>query len=300
MIQWTKDFPRSEQPLALWRLLKAHYCYFDQPKFSFRFSFRKFFRPHLSWKLGYQSKLALMRDSYKNQPCVVVAGGASLSSCNFAQISKYPVIACNGSYKILNEHGIVPKFFCMEDREQVEKRRREWPAIKAEVKFTSLDNSYAIKPDGQTLFFCSSRHSHGDYFWSDEPRPFSRDFALVVYLGGTIVYVMLQLAYHLGCNPVYIAGLDHTYKCIIQELGIGRITHENRYLSVTEKNIHIIEKLHPNKGYFKTGELIALPFVDEQERSFAIARDVFQNANRSIINATPDSQLDVFPFGQIP
>lgn len=296
MIYWTKDFPRSRQPQGLLRLLRAQYRYFDTPKFRLRSGLR----PRLSWNLGYQSQLADFRDTYKDQPCVLVAGGSSLDTFDFSQIASYPIITCNGAYKILNDSGIVPQFFCMEDIEQVEKRQDEWPHIKAEVKLAGLHNSYAIPSDRQTLFFYTSRHGKGDYFWTDEPRPFSRDFASIVYLGGSIVYVMLQLAYHLGCNPVYIIGLDHTYKAIIQELGIQTVNHTNRHLKVTEQNIHTISKLHPKGGYFSPGDLIALPFVDEQERCFAIAHEIFREKNREIWNATSGSKLDVFPFREIP
>jgi len=221
MIFWTKNFPRNEQLLALWRYNQSHKRFFDRPYFRFQ----KNLRPKLKWKSGYRRVLALLKDSLKDKPCIIAGAGPSLAEHDFALVNLYPVITCNGAYKVFNQHGITPDYFLMEDIDQVEKRRREWPKIQAQLKLAALHNSYAIKPDKNTVFFNTSRHIEGVYFWEDEPRPFSRDFASIAYLGGTIVYLMLQLAYHLGCNPVYIIGLDHTYKFVIEELGIKEINH---------------------------------------------------------------------------
>lgn len=116
---------------------------------------------------------------------------------------------------------------------------------------------------------------------------FSRDFADIVYLGSTVTYLCLQLAYHLGCDPVYIIGVDHNYGRLPELFPPGKIT-------ITEENIYLIQGLHFRNNYYKIGDQIGVPHIAYQEAAYGKAREEFEAAGRKIYNAGIDSKLDVF------
>ncbi|BET66025.1 hypothetical protein ASA1KI_09430 [Opitutales bacterium ASA1] len=261
------------------------------------------FRDHRAWwqwmlprgrmREGHQSRLAKLRNIHRGRPLFIIAAGRSLESIDARTLAGHATATCNGAVSFLESAGLASTYHVIEDRRELERRRREWPQLRAGVKLTSVENADLVPADPRTMFFRTNRHAHDDYFWADEPRPFSRDFAIVAYLGGTITYVMLQLAYHLGADPVVLLGVDHTYGRLVRDLGVT-VSKNNRSFLVTPENHATFCRYHFDPNYFRIGERINLPSIDEQERSFAVAADVFAQRGVRVINANPDSGLEVF------
>lgn len=99
---------------------------------------------------------------------------------------------------------------------------------------------------------------------------------------------MLQLAYFLGCNEVYILGLDHDYGQLPELFPPGKI-------SITKENYHLVQDCHFDKNYYKIGDVIGVPYVEKQEQAYKMALDEFLKDNRKIVNANFNSKLQVFP-----
>jgi len=264
-----------------------------QYRYDDYFGFQSLCRSFMRLKEGYQRKLAALKNHHYRCPVVLLAPGSSIQQLDPQAIAKFVVITCNGSYQYLNDHGIEPDYHIIEDRNELKRRSQEWSGMKTGVKMTSLENADLVKATANTLFFKTNRHPLDSYFWNDLPRPFSRDFATVAYMGGTILYVMLQLAYHLGANPIILLGVDHTYGKLIEALGV-KVTPANRSFEVTKANAEIFSRFHFGKQYFRIGERINLPSIDEQESALQHAAEVFQGKGVEVINANPDSGLPVF------
>lgn len=116
---------------------------------------------------------------------------------------------------------------------------------------------------------------------------FSQDLASAVYLGSTITYINMQLAYFLGCNPVYLIGVDHSVGKISKQLPPGKVT-------ITPEILELIKESHGIEGYHKVGGIFGVPFTAEQELAYGKAREMFEADGREIINAGLNSQLDIF------
>ena len=154
----------------------------------------------------------------------------------------------------------------------------------------AIYNSYALSSASDWLFFNCPRHSNDNYYFKvDEIYPqFSPDFASIVHLGGSVTYIMLQLAYFLGCDPVYLVGLDHCYGKLSELLPPGKIR-------ITPENIDIVRQCHVDPDYYKIGDLIGVPWVAKQELAFSKALEVFNENGRTLLNASRNSKLDVIP-----
>ena len=153
----------------------------------------------------------------------------------------------------------------------------------------AIYNAYALSRSRGWLFFNAPRCAGTHYYFSPEDvyPQFSKDFAAVVHLGSTVTYIMLQLAFHLGCDPVYIVGLDHDYGKLPDLFPPGKIT-------VNKENYELVRQCHFDPQYYKLGDVIGVPWVEKQEMAYQAALEAFSEAGRTIINVSDTTKLKVF------
>jgi hypothetical protein len=118
----------------------------------------------------------------------------------------------------------------------------------------------------------------------DWPR-FGRDLSRIAYVGGTVTYLCIQLAYFLGAVEVVVVGLDHSYVVEDDE------APETGNTITSERD----DQNHFHPDYFGKGKRWHTPRVDRMERAYIRAREVFEADGRRILNATKGGQLEVFP-----
>jgi hypothetical protein len=119
---------------------------------------------------------------------------------------------------------------------------------------------------------------------------FSKDAAEKVILGGTVTYVNLQLAWYMGFTTVLLVGVDHKYPK-------ASINGKAGYKFIAEGADPDHFKLADGSPYFTPGRLYNRPELSANERYYAAAKMVFEQAGRKIINLTPGTALNVFPKG---
>lgn len=285
MIRFPEGYPLRKKPLGYLRLLRARHHFFD----SISLNLKRNPKNHSGYGFvkilpGYQSRLASLRDTQNQRSCVVVANGPSLKEIDPISLKPHLLIGCNGIYNLFDTWGFKVDYLVFEDIEQTAIRADEINKIKEIPKLASLYNAFCLKPDADTIFFYSPRFSGDGYAWKDIYPRFSEDFASIVHLGSTVTYIMIQLAFHLGCDPVYLVGLDHDYGRIAEIFPPGKIT-------ITEENLHLVESCHFSKSYYKIGDTIGIPWKDKQEKAFELAANTFKKWNRKLLNATPNTKL---------
>jgi 6-hydroxymethylpterin diphosphokinase MptE-like protein len=283
MIAWTEKFPSIEKPLGYCRLLKARHRYFD------RLALRLGGRFGLRWNKisGYQQRLADLRDTGKGKRCFIIANGPSIRDQALARLKDDVTIGCNGIYRLFGEWGFHTDYLLLEDIDQIEARRRKLPKVQGPLKMAAIYNAYAFAADDNTVFFNAPRMDNHGYYWTDIYPQFSRDFASIVHLGSTITFAMIELAYHLGCDPVYLVGLDHDYDSVLEAYPPGPMT-------IDSQNMEKVRGLHFLDDYYREGDRIYVPLIDRMEASYRLAREVFEEEGRTILNASARTKLDVF------
>ncbi len=136
-----------------------------------------------------------------------------------------------------------------------------------------------------------------DVFWlKDLPTPiingvrhqkFSCDITLGTYGGYTVIYTLLQVAYHLGIKEVFLLGLDFNFD---HSPPTGRTTEAGEDILIQDAEMN-----HFHKDYRKKGEEWTKPRLDIQYDAFKCAKKVFEKDGRKIFNASRYTKLDVFP-----
>lgn len=281
---WTKIFPDSEKPDALKQWKNAQEQFYD----SYRVAEEQ---EGLVCRVlsGYRSKLRRLAGKHSGKRCFIMGNGPSLSKMDLRPLRNEVTIGSNGVYKLFEEWGFHTMYYTMEDVAQVEDRRADLPNARGPLRIFGLDNAYCVPAREDTLFANVIRYSHPFENWWKRYYPgFSRDFSSCVYLGSTVTYMNLQLAFYLGCDPVYLIGVDHDYGELTEHFPPGKI-------EITPEVYKMLESIHCMKGYHKIGGTIGVPYVKEQEQAFACALEAFKSDGRELYNAGVGSKLETLP-----
>jgi hypothetical protein len=284
MIFFSKIFPKWKYPLGYLKLLKAHFNYFDHLKIDIK-NPKKFGFINIG---GYQGDLSKLRDKHKGKRGFIIANGPSLKDIDMSLLKDEITIGCNGIFNVFEELGFHTNYYMTEDQEQTELRGKEISKLKGPIKLAALHNAHAFSMFTDIIFFHVPRRRESEYYTkNDLYAQFSKDFASIAHLGSTVTYLMIQLAYHLGLEEVYLVGLDHNYGKLVEIFPPGKI-------EITEDNYPMVQECHYDKKYYKVGDLIGIPWVKGQEKAYISARKAFEEEGRKIYNASTFSQLKVF------
>jgi hypothetical protein len=270
------------------RVLKNYYGYYTlvvQKKLP-RFWKFKVVPSHYQHILSYRNK-------YTGQRCFILGNGPSLSEMNLAPLKNEITIGANGIVNNVAQLGFEPTFLILEDVKAAYKLHdsAQLKRLKNTIKWVAIHNSY-LKFDRNTIFFKTNYPADAAY-WFENGSNFSKELHHICYLGGTVTYLALQLAYYLGCKEVYLIGVDHGYG----EAFAQKYKHaEGQAIVLDAEGIHILRENNAAAySHFKIGDRFNIPHWGIQNRSYELARQVFENAGRKVYNAGINSNLLIFP-----
>ncbi|HTE39318.1 MAG TPA: 6-hydroxymethylpterin diphosphokinase MptE-like protein [Steroidobacteraceae bacterium] len=222
-----------------------------------------------------RARLAALRGRYQGRRCFVLGNGPSLRATDVRVLKNEVTIASNAIFLMFDYMGYKPTFLTVEDPLVAEDRSSMLNSIDGTTKIFPRDLAYCLPPGQNTLYINFVRRYRGF------PR-FSADLDKVCYWGGTVSVLNLQLAYFLGCNPVYLIGFDHSYK-----------TPANLTSDVIVSKVDDVNHFHPD--YFGKGFRWHDPLVDRMETAYRGAREFLNKRSVDVYNATAGGKLEVFP-----
>lgn len=217
-----------------------------------------------------RAKEKLIRMSARRkETCVIVANGPSLNQSNLALLSHADVIISN--FAIISKELMRHASYITIVNDLV--------ARQGNVRFNDIDAikilpfwlANSINPTEATFFvpatveptFCTE--IHGTFSWRS-----------------TVSFLNMQLAFVLGYERVVLIGFDHSYQQAA-ELKEGA--------SIMQKEE---DPNHFDPRYFQ-GKIWQAADTRNMEEMYLLARDAYQKAGRSIVNATVGGKLEVFP-----
>jgi hypothetical protein len=101
-----------------------------------------------------------------------------------------------------------------------------------------------------------------------------------LWVGGTVTFAAMQIAYHMGFRRVVLVGVDHSFDFV---------GAPNAMLVATGPDPN-----HFTPDYFGNGAVWNAPDLPLSEFSYSIARDAFAADGREIVDATEGGNLKVF------
>jgi hypothetical protein len=227
-----------------------------------------------------ERRLAALKDKHRGERCFILGNGPSLNNCDLTKLRGETTFGVNSIFLKTQEMGFVPTYYVVEDILVAEDRARQIDAFEGPTKFFGNYLSRFLKGDANTIW----TNVRVDYRNYENFPHFSTDAVRQLWVGGTVSYICLQLAFHMGFQDVHLVGFDHSYTVPADAKLDG-----NRIETTSVDPNHF----HPD--YFGKGLRWHQPRVDRMEIAYVRARDTFEQADRNVWNATVGGKLEVFP-----
>jgi len=211
-----------------------------------------------------------LKDLHKGKRGFVIGNGPSLTMSDLEMLKDEVTIASNKIYLAFDQTQWRPSYYTAADPILWEKIKRE-----INIYFDVIHvPTYLDKENEANTRYWKSTHM-------GLLERFSGDMSKRTYSGQTITYENIQLAVHLGLDPIYIIGCDHNYpgeKNVKAGVAIQQSEHQSHFI----------------KNYRKKGEVVLPASIIDMEIAYQAARDYCDAHDIRIYNATRGGQLDVF------
>ena len=209
------------------------------------------------------NRIRALKDIHRNERCFIIGTGPSLNETPLDLIEDEISFGCNDLYLGFNEFNIRPQYWAATDRRI------------ASILEDLLHLNTTLFLGGDTIepFLKRANEQHEanvilirnllpHMFVS--PFPFSEDLVKGAHNGWTITCdIMLQAAWYMGFNEIYLLGCDWDYRNQSHFYDNIKNTNDSRFYYLTKI-------------------------------SYEICKKVFEDDDKKIFNATPNSKLDVF------
>lgn len=200
-------------------------------------------------------------NNHIGETCTIIGNGPSLRDVPVEFLCRYPTFGTNRVYLKFQ-----PTYYVAVNPFVVEQYRDDIERLTC------------------TKFVRGGMGVMGHQLHKSTQEPFSFKPLEWVNEGYTVTYVCFQLAYWMGFTTVLLVGVDHRYS-------YSGKPNEKQRLDGDDPN-------HFDPEYFK-GATWQLPDLAKSEAYYRIARNVYANGGRRIVNLTEGSALDVFERGTI-
>lgn len=210
-----------------------------------------------------------LKNRHSGQRCVIICNGPSLNKTDFSLIRSEICIGLNKIFLGFKTFHFYPKYYVAVNEKVLRQSERQIKALTS-VKF--LSNRC---PD---LF---SENALTNILETQKPHDkFCKDIQRGLEEGSTVTYAALQVAFFLGFQSVIIVGMDHKFD-------YEGAPNETKVMVGGDMN-------HFSDEYFGYGQKWDNPDLANSEKSYQIARNVFEQDGRQIIDATVSGACTIF------
>jgi hypothetical protein len=216
-------------------------------------------------------RLRAFHDLHFGQRCFILGNGPSLRQTDLSLLREEFTFGLNRVYLLFPELGFTTTYLVAINALVIRQCAHEIASLDI-PHFVTWNLRRHFENDPRALFV-DTRFTGANGFSSDPTRR--------LFEGYTVTYVAMQLAHFMGFSQVILVGVDHSFKTE------GK---PNRIVVSEGKDPN-----HFSTVYFGKGFRWQLPDLDNSERAYLLARQVYEKSGRSIVDATVGGKLNVFP-----
>jgi len=239
--------------------------------------------PHDRNNVGSTGRMTLevLANKYAGRRAFIIGNGPSLNKLDMTKLKDEITFGVNNIFYNFETMGFKPTFYIVEDRLIAQDRANEINELDGVIKiFGEYTKKYKFQ-DKDDVIWANVIVDYEKY--PDFPH-FSENAATCLWVGGTVSYLCMQLAYHMGFDEVFLIGFDHNYIIPSDAAVKGCVI-----TSASDDPNHF----HPE--YFGKGKRWHDPCLDRMELAYHRAKQVFEQNGRKIYNATVGGRLEIFP-----
>lgn len=241
----------------------------------------------------YVCKIKKFQNMHKGKRCFIIGNGPSLRISDLEKLNHDITFASNSIYALYQLTAWRPTYYCANDKIFCDKMMADKKDMKllmdgCKATFTSVLGAgfqHRNDTDMDKLYFAQLVENNAE----NQIPCFSADCSEQIYLGGTVTYVMLQLAVYMGIEQIYLLGMDFNYS--VEQHKDGSITTNDvcNHMEEMEEEHKMFDALIKSR-YGVT----YLADVDLQLAAFQAAKKYADEHNIQIFNATRGGKLEVF------
>lgn len=216
------------------------------------------------------NRIRHLKDRHKGERCILVCNGPSLNKMNLSFLRRHYSIGMNKIYLGFRKFNFYPKYYVSVNKKVLHQAASAIQQLNC-VKFISRHHAPDRLTDNALTYLIDTQ---------TPKHRFCSDLEDGMHEGWTVTYAALQVAYFLGFKQVIIIGMDHhfTYQGQPNEATIMQGGDPN----------------HFSDAYFGHGQTWDNPDIAHSEESYHIAKQIFEQDGREIIDATLDGHCNIF------
>jgi len=215
-------------------------------------------------------QLEAFKDCHHGQRAFIIGNGPSLQQTDLTHLRGEHTFGLNRIYLTFPELGFSTTYYLSVNSLVIEQCAEDIRRLPI-PKFLSWRSHPLIQSTDDMMFL----------FTTYSGPKFATDARRRLWEGATVTYVALQLAFYMGFSPVILIGVDHSFT-----------TQGKPNTTITSQGDDP-DHFHP--GYFGKGFRWQLPDLETSERAYRLARQVYEQAGRQVLDATIGGKLAVFP-----
>jgi len=226
------------------------------------------------WRRESISRLAALIDKHRGERCFIIGNGPSLRETDVSKLKGEYTFGMNRIYLAFEEWGFETSFMVSVNDLVVEQCVDDFLTLEMPSFFSWRSHTFfpANLPSINLPTFLHTTYTG--------PK-FSQDVRGRIWEGATVTNVCLQLAFHMGFEQVILIGVDHSF--------VAKGKPNTTVISEGDDQSHF------DPRYFGKGFRWQLPDLDTSEQGYWLARQAYEAAGRSVIDATIGGHLQVFP-----
>lgn len=205
----------------------------------------------------------------------IMGNGPSLEHMDLDRLKGEYTMGTNRVYLLFQDRDWMPSFYLCCNEYVIQQSVDEIRSFES-TKILSNRAMHYLKSDQNTAFVRSLfPHRFLDGF--------SRDVLDGWNEGSTVTYCCLQLAYTLGFREAILIGVDHSYSA-------SALGSPHQVVRTGKPDCD-----HFSSRYFGPQTSWQLPDLAGSEQSYRVAKRIFEDTGRRVIDATVGGQLQIFP-----
>ena len=220
-------------------------------------------------------ELKKYKNKFLGKTCFLVANGPSLKKMDLSFLGNKISFGLNRIYLAYEDMGFTNDFLVSINKLVLEQFSSEISELDI-PKFINWESRNYYNNDKNAMFIYKSIFG----------KQFGKEMHQSINPAATVTYAALQIIYYMGFQQVIIIGMDHNF-----------VTNNKNRPNKTEVVNEEVDVNHFHPNYFPKGSKWETPDLVSSEYFYNLAKVVFEQDGRQIIDCTIEGKCEVFEKG---